>query len=448
MGDASTSAASTSAASTSAASTSAASTSAASKPRHGVITYATRDERYFQALRASVPGVTVYGWGVPWRGFSDKCAGAVRHCRGVDPGSVVVVLDGFDAVAVAGLGEAVDKFVGKACRVLFSMDACVGSPYLADKVFGKCRGLRLNTGMYIGYAADIAHFWRDLRPGQDDQAYATGACEENASVLVDDRCDVFYNIDARLPEGSVRVVDDATGTFGKRLVIRDGRRPCYMSSPALGDMNPLLRQLGFDEALLPDLKQASGAYALRVLRDMSPMFVAELAAAFCIAVTLVLLRRRPLLAAFAAFLIFCEVLHYQVYAKHKLRSAGSLAVAVHMAIDALHVAITLGVFYLFFASRSCDKRSLLLLNTLYLGVVFQFFVLRRCVLSVAANSAVGERQDARWPSADARAGYILRGREPYVRLAADPSDQWMSGNVTTVTIVLCANAFCLGRAWR
>jgi hypothetical protein len=323
------------------------------------------------------------------------CAGAVLHCRGVDPGSVVVVRDGFDAVAVAGLGEAVDKFVGKACRVLFSMDACVGSPYLADKVFGKCRGQRVNTGMYIGYAADIAHFWRDIRPGQDDQAYATVACEENASVLVDDKCDVFYNIDARLPEGSLRVVDDASGTFGKRLVVNAEHRPCYVSSPALGDMNALLLRLGFDRALLPDLRQASRAYALRVLRDMGPMFAAELAAAFCIAVTLVLLRRRPLLAAFASFFIFCEVLHYQVYAKHKLRSAGSLAVALHMAIDALHVAITLVIFYLFFASRSCDKRTLLLLNTLYLGVVFQFFVLRRCVLSVAANAAVGERQDAR-----------------------------------------------------
>lgn len=413
---------------------------------YNVLTYATHAERYFETLLKSCPEIVVYGFGQPWKGFHDKVAAVVEHCKSVGPDSVVCFVDGFDSVCVGT--RARDALAGfkafrrqnPTCRILFSREVAhpLAGTYVMDKLFGKCRDVRLNSGMYMGFARDVAAFWADMKPGDDDQTYATGRCNADRAVGVDVDCRVFYNFDER----------DGHRVDGRLIVTLSGSQttssPCFVSAPGAGDMNDLLALVGFPRDSLPVMRGAEpSGYLLRTLKHFFFSFVPEILTGAAIAVTLVCLRRRMLLAVMLSVFMYSEVVHYQAYAKHAAggkTKAGPLA--VHMLFDALHMGVVLLVYYLLFGNMVCDTRKLLLLNVIYLGIVLQFFILRRCSLTMASNWAIGENQDALWTGPAARVSYMFGGGD-YIKRSEDPASQWIRGNVTPVTLLACLNAYCL-----
>ena len=64
----------------------------------------------------------------------------------------------------------------------------VTSKYIQDKLFGKCKEERLNSGMYIGTSESIITFWEDF-DGQDDQWYATQKCKHMDMKIDTERYD-------------------------------------------------------------------------------------------------------------------------------------------------------------------------------------------------------------------------------------------------------------------
>jgi hypothetical protein len=238
-----------------------------------VVTYATHEERSLRLLLASVPGIVAYGWGVPWTGFRDKCAAVARHCEAQRPDAVVCFLDGFDSVGLAPPAEALVKFRARGCRILFSADIrndAAPLRYAVARIFGTCRDLALNSGMYIGYAADVAAFWRDIRPGDDDQRYATALCEADPGIAIDTECDVFYNFST----------SDALRVSGRRLLVNGAHAPCFLSAPGNADIAPLLLELGFQDPPVP-LEDGAADRARRWAR-WAPVFAPEAAAALAV----------------------------------------------------------------------------------------------------------------------------------------------------------------------
>lgn len=175
---------------------------------HTVLTYATHAHGRFAALRTAVPGLVVGGWGSPWGGYLDKLDFVLAHARGVadDPGHVLVFLDGFDTEARLPAAEAVRRFRAESarsgCRVLLSHGALESAlPRLARRrLFGAAGDVCCNTGMYAGYAADVARLLDAARRtdhGGNDQTAVELARAGDATVAVDVRRRVFHNLGLR-----------------------------------------------------------------------------------------------------------------------------------------------------------------------------------------------------------------------------------------------------------
>lgn len=155
-----------------------------------LITYATHDERYFKFLKNRVK---VLGFGTEWKGFHDKVSAVVEFCSSVDPDDTVCFVDGFDSMILGTDHEILAAYKSLGHDIVFSEEKTIlptlFNRYNMDKNFGDdCRVTKLNSGLYIGKARSLINFWKDMKPGDDDQRYA---CSKYPYVDKEHR--LFYN---------------------------------------------------------------------------------------------------------------------------------------------------------------------------------------------------------------------------------------------------------------
>lgn len=126
-----------------------------------VLTVASHDEGYFQALQHSCQRhglpLTVLGFGTPWGGFNTKFRLMLEALATRNPNDLVMFVDAFDVIILQDADVLVKRFLaltngGK--RVLFGVDnpqkdhsrkALVGLMY-----GGLCRSRNVNSGVYMG----------------------------------------------------------------------------------------------------------------------------------------------------------------------------------------------------------------------------------------------------------------------------------------------------------
>lgn len=132
-----------------------------------IVTYATHEERYLPLLKQSCPDLVVLGMGKKWNGFQDKVWAVLDYCKQY-PHDIICFIDGFDSVILSSPQEILDKYESFQTPFVMShagLSQSVSSKYIQDKLFGKCKDDRLNSGMFIGTAEAILSFWKDFQGG-------------------------------------------------------------------------------------------------------------------------------------------------------------------------------------------------------------------------------------------------------------------------------------------
>ena len=102
--------------------------------------------------------------GKPWNGFQDKVWATVNYCK-QHPHEIICFIDGFDSIVLQN--ELLARYESFETPLVMSHagSQSVTSKYIQDKLFGKCKEERLNSGMYIGTSESIVSFWENFRGG-------------------------------------------------------------------------------------------------------------------------------------------------------------------------------------------------------------------------------------------------------------------------------------------
>jgi hypothetical protein len=406
-----------------------------------IVTYATHAQDYYELLIKTCPNIIVLGFGEEWKGFGQKCKTVVEFCKTKNPEDIICVIDGFDSVCLCNSeDEIVEKFKSFNSPIVFSKDVSINNSikkYLLEKTFGKCRGNSLNAGLYIGYSESIIELWKHIESGEDDQKYATKKCksDKEKKIKIDVENKLFYNYS----------INDKTGTIEgvgghKRLIIgENSNNPCFISGPGDANMNNILTALGFDTNDLPKKKFQ---YVVRIKRYFNEI-IPEISWIFISAILYFLLSNK-LLAIIISFVLFLELIHYELYVKHIDTSV--INKFIYILIDIFHISITIFVFYLLL-NWECDMFKLILLDSLYLIIIFLFFIFKKCFLTTFENRVLNVDENCNSVSRETRLNYFFDINANYYPKIGNNTMNWMNGNILIVFLIALLNVFCLWKIY-
>lgn len=219
-----------------------------------LVTFATHSERYFPLL-SSYPRLHVLGYGSQWTGWYGRVQSILELMKNKSNDDILCFVDGFDSIVLSDNleDELYDKFKDCNTDILFSADIPPNKigHYFRDRIFGTCDQELLSAGMYVGYCGALKQFWKDMKPGDDDQKYATKTCrlqkDKDITVKIDVDCNIFFNY----YKGHQILVKN------RRIIVKENR-PCLLSAPGYQDIEnilhclelPLVYKAKFGKALL------------------------------------------------------------------------------------------------------------------------------------------------------------------------------------------------------
>lgn len=164
-----------------------------------------------------------------------------EYLRGMPDNEIVCVIDAYDVVLLEPLRKLEEVFKKTGARIVVAED-CVPNVPWAGLIFGKCKGLLINAGTYIGYAGELRKMVSDICKAHDckdkkldDQRILAGYCN-SGSVHVDKARELFFlmcylNRDPKVSGGRI---------------VYNGVMPCILHAPANKNVDGLLRKLGYD----------------------------------------------------------------------------------------------------------------------------------------------------------------------------------------------------------
>lgn len=382
-----------------------------------IITYATHEERYLPILKESCPDIIVLGTGNKWNGFKDKVLATVEFCK-QHPNEIVCFVDGFDSVVLSSPKEILDKY--RSFRSPFVMSQGADSKHIAvkyvqDKLFGKCKHERLNSGMYIGTSEAIVSFWNDF-DGGDDQFFATQKCKQfDMKIDVDNI--LFHNY---AEDDDITLKDD-------RLYVKNVA-PCVISCPGNGSINEFLTQLGYQPPVIKyDWKYRFGTYVKTFIPEMI----------LIVAIILVFLKFNYQWAFLISFLMFELFVEYQVHLKHYPISLFSQF--VYLFLDFIHILVFVLLIYLI-VNLKCNLKRLAILNAIYLITILCFFYFKRCIISIVQNKIIDN--EVSWVGPIDRIKYFLVPEKQYLN-SKPTTVSWIDSNKMNCTIIVLLNIYCV-----
>jgi len=222
--------------------------------------------------------------------------------------------------------------------------------------------------------------------------------------------------------------DDSIQVRHGQLYVND-KQPCVISCPGNASINPYLTELGYTPpAIHYDWTYRFRTYLKHFLPEILLVTII-IATLFYVSFPL------SLVISFVAFTTFVE---YELHVKHYPIS--TLSVIAYLFIDALHIVTVLVVIYLLF-NWKCSLKKLMILNTLYLIIVFLFYFYKRCVVSVYQNKLIGKTIS--WTGPFDRINYFWNPEKQYVNTSRLTSDNWMNANKNTCFLIIALNVYCL-----
>ena len=176
-----------------------------------IITYATHSQGKFDQLLQDCPSIHVGGFGTKWNGFMDKIKFVHEFAQNKEPEHIIIFLDGFDTSIAKHPKLAVKRFKKQGCRILLSHGTLESTMWRSGRrrIFGVNDHTVANSGLYMGYARDIAALTAEMIECDvaDDQRALNIITHRrhNFDIKVDYDHRVFYNTTFSDRDG--RVID-------------------------------------------------------------------------------------------------------------------------------------------------------------------------------------------------------------------------------------------------
>ena len=183
-----------------------------------IVTYATHSQGRFDQLVQDYPSIHVGGFGKKWNGFMDKIRFVHEFAQNKEPEHIIIFLDGFDTSIAKDPKLAVKRFKKQGCRILLShgtLESIMGKTF-RRRIFGVNDHTVANSGLYMGYARDIAALTAEMIKCDvtDDQRALNIITHRrhNFDIKIDYDHRVFYNTTFSDRDG--RVIDSSAVFLG------------------------------------------------------------------------------------------------------------------------------------------------------------------------------------------------------------------------------------------
>lgn len=403
-----------------------------------IITYVTHSEGYFDILKQSSNDLIILGYGEKWIGFGYKQKQIVEFCKLKNPDDIICCIDGFDSIILSqSKKELLKKYLSYNKLLIFSKaepHSNIMQKYFKDKLFGKCNInenlIGLNAGMYIGTAASIIECWQGIQDTDDDQAFATKVCNKyndnniaiNNNIAIDNNNKLFYNYSHL---DNIIIKDN-------RIVVNK-RMPCIISAPGNKNINHILKKLEYSN--LPKIKFN---YYRRLL-TYSKIFIPEIL--FLISIVFILYYiSDKFIGALVTIILFMTFIQYELFIKHLNRP--QLYKYIYILLNLFHSSI-IGLLFYLFKNFECNNTKLLLLNILYLFMVFLFFIFDKCILTIIENYILNINSDYGSISNIRHLNYFFNNDSVYYPTKSNHMTDWINMNRPVIFCVILLNIYCL-----
>ena len=384
-----------------------------------IVTYATHSQGYFEILKQSCPDIIVL------EKENNKINATVNFCKSKKPDDIICFVDGFDSVVLSLKEEILENYKLFNIPLVFSQGSHPSTfftKYLQDKLYGKCKDKRLNSGLYIGTAESIIDFWKDMKETEDDQAYATLTCRKINYMKIDEEHKIFYNY------SSLDTIDIKNNS----LFINDNKiSSSIISCPSNNNINHILSQLNYKN--LPDIKYDYVKYA--------KYFIKEFILVILIIVIFIYFKN-IFFSIIISFILFFTLLKYELYLKHTSISKTNKLLSLF--VDVIHISFEIFVLWLLL-NFECNINKLLLLNIIYFFMVSGFFIFKRCILTIISNKLT-DTPDRTWGGNIYIFKYVFDINTQFEKkhdINITDSERWMRFNTKVIFAVILLNFYCL-----
>lgn len=218
-----------------------------------IITIATEPKYYFDYLKQSCEkngkNLEVLGFGEEWKGFLWRFLLILDYIKKLKPDDIVCFVDGYDVICVRDLSELKDEFLKirrrEKCKIIVGMEIHLDKGIIPSLVFGKCKGLSINAGTYIGYVKDINEVLNNtykLNPDikADDQLLITKYCNNTENdIYIDKNNEFFLTIVNEYNE-----LDELI-KIHKNEVIYNEKKPFFIHGPSNTYLDNIIIKLGY-----------------------------------------------------------------------------------------------------------------------------------------------------------------------------------------------------------
>jgi len=392
-----------------------------------IITYATHNERYFEILKQSYPNIIVLGFGTKWNGFYDKVKATIEFCKEKNDDDLILFVDGFDSV-ILNTDNLIEKYKSFKSSLVFSKDLNPGiifNKYSQDSFFNTCNSLNLNSGLYIGTPKSIIKFWEDIKLDDDDQVYATKKCNElgEKNIKIDKDCKIFYNYSR---------IDNVH--FENNKIKINNEFPNIISAPAFGNIDDILIKLKFKVLETNKTKHNLKSKISRLFSYIDRRILDIIFLILIIILFKCMSNKKN--AIIISFLLFCELLNYQLYLKHL--NINTINKITYIFINLLEIGLILITSFLI-SNLKCDMKKLLLLNTIYSLILILFFIFNKCIFKVIKEFLTGINKHF---TKNNQINYLLNLDKKYENEEVNDCDHWIKNNFIIILFIFLLNIYC------
>ena len=138
--------------------------------------------------------------------------------------------------------------------------------------------------------------------------------------------------------------------------------------------------------------------------------------------------------------LYIELIHYELFVKHVDISHQNKI--LYILLEFFHNCVLSFVIYLLLNHR-CNNKKLLLLNILYMLIIYLFFIYKRCVLTIIENKLLNIDTNYGSISRNTRLMYMFDIDIHYFPQKGNNLYQWINGNTFTIIVILLSNIYCL-----
>jgi len=155
-----------------------------------------------------------------------------------------------------------------------------------------------------------------------------------------------------------------------------------------------------------------------------------------LSIILLLIIKNKLIKLLLIITIFLELIHYQLFVKHN--KSKFYYKLLYCIIDFFHIA-TLNIAIYFSLNINNDIKNLFMLNILYLFIILQFFIFKKCSLTIIENKLLGLDPDCGAVSRFTRLMYFIDMNSGYLPKKGKNLERWIDGNKITIVIIIIIN---------